>query len=275
VVEGGAMRSVFSAGLLDGFIERRFNPFHRYYGVSAGANNLATYIAGDLGKSLEIYTRLAIDKDFMNYIRYIKGGHLLDLDWLSDKIFTTNKINVAAICNQQKPLFIVVTNLRTGEAEYIQATTHNFKSLIKASASLPLLYRGFPMINGISVTDGGVADGIPIQKAIDHGATHVLVIRSRHKSYRKQDTIYHKYIRWKLRNHKNLIKTMKNRIQIFDKTIHLIENPPTNIKLLEICPPKDFFMTRFCKNINTLNQGYYLGKNLANSTIKQWNKLCE
>lgn len=273
IVEGGAMRSVFSAGILDGFIERQFNPFQYYYGVSAGANNIATYIAGELGKSLEIYTELALDKEFINYSRFFKGGHLLNLDWLADKIFKTNKIMPSKVIKPNRPFFIVVTEVQTGKASYIQATTDNFKDLIKASASLPILYRDFPIINGKPVTDGGVADGIPLKKAIEHGAKRIMIIRSRHKTYQKRDSIYHKYLRWKLKKNTHLVKTMENRVQIYNETLGIINKPPEKISLLEICPPKDFPMGRFSRDIKTLKEGYYLGRNIANSTINQWNKL--
>lgn len=60
IVEGGAMRSVFSAGLLDGFLEKSFNPFDRYYGVSAGVSNLAAFLAEQKGRSLNIYTNIPV-----------------------------------------------------------------------------------------------------------------------------------------------------------------------------------------------------------------------
>ena len=73
-------------------------------------------------------------------------------------------------------------------------------------------YRDFPRLENRLMSDGGVADGIPVIEAIRQGATNIMVVRSRHKEYMKKDTIIHKFIRWKLRNYPQLVATMTKRI---------------------------------------------------------------
>jgi predicted patatin/cPLA2 family phospholipase len=270
VVEGGAMRSVFSAGLLDGFLEQQFNPFDFYIGVSAGANNLVAYLAGTPRKSLKIYVDFALRKEFINYLRFIRGGHLLDLDWLAKATYARSHIDVDAVFRHARPLYVGVTDVATGKAKFIKATPDNLLNAIKASTALPVFYRGFPEVNGRPMTDGGVAEGIPVAEAIRRGAKHIMVVRSHHARYLKQDTLQHRYIRWKTRQYPALTATMRNRVAIHADSIALIQNPPPEVTIVEICPPENFTIGRFHRNREHLLQGYQSGMQAAGDAITRW-----
>ena len=270
IVEGGAMRSVFSAGLLDGFIEGQFNPFDFYIGVSAGAYNLITYSAGLFGVSLHVFRDLATSSHFINYTRFIRGGHLLDLDWLVQTSLRESKSDPRSIYHHAKPLYICVTDVGTGQAVYVKTTPDNIENVIKASTALPLIYRDFPLINARPMTDGGISDGIPVAEAIRMGAKRIMVIRSRHRDYVKTDSLWHKFIRWKLKTYPALTQTMRERVERFESVLQQIRNPPHGVQILEICPPPNFTIGRFNRNRKDLQQGYETGFNLANGVIRQW-----
>ena len=121
------------------------------------------------------------------------------------------------------------------------------------------------------MSDGGVADGIPVIEAIRQGASNIMVVRSRHKEYMKKDTLIHKYLRWKLRNCPELVATMKKRIHIFRETISVINNPPKHVNIIEVCPPLEFKMGRFNTQYDNLMTGYKEGQKLSTSIIEQWN----
>jgi predicted patatin/cPLA2 family phospholipase len=273
VVEGGAMRSIFSAGLLDGFLKNDFNPFDFYIGVSAGAYNLATYLSKQAGLSLRIFCKIASEKQFISYRRFLQGGHLLDLDWLTQTVPTEYELDLHKVLHPDKPFYICVTEVETGEAVYIKPTTGNFTQALKATMALPLLYRRFPIVNGHAMTDGGVADGIPVAEAIRLGAKRILVIRSRHRQYQKRDTLWHKYIRSKLKDYPALTVTMRERVQRFEITKKLMRQPPEGVKILEVCPPEKFQMSRFGRSQQRLLQGYDAGYHLAEETIQLWHAL--
>lgn len=267
------MRSVFSSGVLDGFLEKQFNPFDFYIGVSAGAVNLATYMAGTPGESLEIYLRYALHKRFISFPRFLRGGHLLDLDWLFEETLAETHLDLAAVYNHGKPLYVCVTDVDTGQAVYINTNIDNLRQTIKASAALPLLYRKFPLIDGRPMTDGGVADGIPVAKAIELGAKRIMVIRSRHKHYLKKDTLGHQFIRWKLKHHPTLVAVMRERVKRHTDVIRLIRNPPDDVQIVEVCPPDNFLTGRFSRNRKLLQEGYESGVNLVEEVTQQWNSL--
>lgn len=270
IVEGGAMRSVFSAGLLDGFLKQKFNPFDCYIGVSAGAYNLAMYMADMPGKSLEMFLNYGLHKNFISFTRFLRGGHLLDLDWLFEESMADTQLDLNAVYQSGKPLIVGTTDVLTGKPVYTHTTADNFKQVLKASTALPLIYRNFPKIDDRPMTDGGVSDGIPVTKAIELGAKRIMVIRSRHKHYMKKDTPGHRFIRWKLRNYSSLVDTMQQRVLMHKKVIDLIRNPPSNVTITEVCPPDDFSMGRFTRDKELYKQGYQAGMQTAIIAINEW-----
>ena len=82
IVEGGGMRGAFTAGVLDAFLEQQFNPFDLYVGVSSGSTNLANYLAGQKGRTLNFYIDHSLRPEVISYKRFLKGGDLLDLEWM-------------------------------------------------------------------------------------------------------------------------------------------------------------------------------------------------
>lgn len=264
------MRSVFSAGVLDGFLAQDFNPFGMYIGVSAGAYNLSAYLAGSAGASLRTYLTFATQTHFISYARFLRGGHLLDLDWLIDKALTYTQAELDTIYQHRKPFYVAVTDIESGQAHYLDTNARTLQQAIKASAALPLLYRDFPVFNGRAVTDGGVADSIPVAEAIRLGAKRIMVLRARPHHYVKKDTLGHRLIRWQLRKHRALTATMRQRVRLYQATLHLMRNPPHGIEIIEICPPATLTLGRFNRQCLRLQAAYESGGNMAEAALKAW-----
>ncbi|MEG1691358.1 MAG: patatin-like phospholipase family protein, partial [Hafnia sp.] len=93
VCEGGGQRGIFTAGVLDEFLRARFNPFDLYLGTSAGAQNLSAFVCGQPGYARRVITRYTTSIDFFNPLRFVRGGHLIDLDWLIEA--TANDLPLA------------------------------------------------------------------------------------------------------------------------------------------------------------------------------------
>ncbi|WP_268580368.1 patatin-like phospholipase family protein, partial [Escherichia coli] len=79
VCEGGGQRGIFTAGVLDEFQRAGFNPFDLLIGTSAGAQNLSAYICGQMGYARRVITRYTTSAQFFNPLRFVRGGHLIDL----------------------------------------------------------------------------------------------------------------------------------------------------------------------------------------------------
>ena len=264
------MRSVFSAGVLDGFLEHSFNPFSFSIGVSAGAGNLAFYHAGLHGKSFQIFLALAKSKKFISYRRFMMGGHLLDLDWLFNTFYQQYLSSPEQAFSSDRPLYVCVTGVDSGDAAYIRADADNFEQLIKASTALPVIYRDFPEINQCKMTDGGVADSIPVKQAIDQGANRIMVIRARHRDYIKKDSWMHKLVRRKIAHHPALAAVMAERVSRHRQTMALIRNPPDGVSIIEVCPPESFSIGRFSRNSEKIIAGYEAGYAHSIKAMEQW-----
>jgi predicted patatin/cPLA2 family phospholipase len=272
VVEGGAMRSVFSAGLLDGFLRHHFDPFDGYLGVSAGASNLVYFLAGLEGQSLHWFLKAAKSRAFISRARFLRGGHLTDLRWLFDEIAASG-LDLARIYRHGKPLLICTTDVATGEAMYADTGPDNLIDVLMASMALPLFYRDFPLIDGRAMTDGGMADAIPVREAIRRGARNIMVIRARPLDYVKRDTPVHRYIRWRLRHHPQLRRAMQARVQKHEQAVARLRTPPPGVRIVDVCPPSDFRMGRFSTRQQHLLDGYWTGLAMAKQVITRWQAL--
>lgn len=273
VVEGGAMRSVFSSGVLDEFINRQFNPFQCYFGVSAAAFNLLSYVAGESGHTLRMTMKYALDREFISYKRYFRGGHLLALDWLVENVLKDSSHIIESALQDSRPIVVSMTDVLSGEAKYVSLKASNLKQALIATMALPQLYRDFPSVDGRPMTDGGVADSIPIARAIAMGAKRIMVIRSRHRDYIKKDSLAHKVIRWRLRKNRYLRDTLKRRVSLHARHMELIRRPPAGVEVIEVCPPGDFSIGRFGRSRTGLLKGYYAGTDAAQTAMKEWHQL--
>jgi predicted patatin/cPLA2 family phospholipase len=273
IVEGGALRGIFSAGVLDGFLERKFNPFDFFIGVSSGATNLAAFLAGMQKRNYRIYTDYSLRPEFINIGRFFRGGHLLDLDWLWDITIREIRLDLPVIYSRHKPFIVVLTDVQTGKAVYKESTSQNLEHILKASSALPFFYRNYPMVDGHPMTDGGVADALPVNEAICRGARKIMVIRSRQHNYRKRNGIADRLLRTQLRTYPLLQKAIARRAFHYNEAVALIGEPPAGISIIEICPPDNFRVSRFSKDPCILQEGYEQGLSKADEAIARWNTM--
>jgi predicted patatin/cPLA2 family phospholipase len=271
VVEGGALRGVFSTGLLDGFLEARFNPFDLFIGVSSGASNLAAYLAGMIGRNRGIYMDYSLRPDFISFPKFLRGGHLLDLDWLWDITIREIRLDLATIYSRAKPFVVVLTDVQTGDAHYKLTSARDLEHILKASSAMPLLYRAYPEVDGRPMTDGGVADSIPVGEAIRRGARRIMVIRSRHRDYMKRPGLSEHVMRWHVRQYPLLQEAMTRRVERYNDVVALIRKPPEGVSIIEICPPESFRVSRLSQDRMILQEGYEQGRALAAEAIARWN----
>lgn len=273
VVEGGALRGVFSTGLLDGFLEAQFNPFDLFIGVSSGASNLAAFLAGMIGRNRSIYMDYSLRPDFISFPKFLRGGHLLDLDWLWDITIREVRLDLETIYSRAKPFVVVLTDAQTGDAHYKLTGAHDLEHVLKASSAMPLLYRAYPEVDGRPMTDGGVADSIPVGEAIRRGVCRIMVIRSRHRDYMKHHGLSERVMRWHVRHYPFLQQAMAKRVERYNEAVALIRRPPEGVSIIEICPPASFRVSRLSQNRMTLQEGYEQGRALAAEAIARWNTL--
>lgn len=272
VVEGGAMRGVFSTGVLDGFLEAGFDPFELCIGVSSGASNIAAFLARMPGRNAKIYLDYSLRSEFISPFRFILGGHLLDLDWMWETTIWEIRLDLPVIYSRRQLFIAVLTDVRTGDAYYKCTTAENLEQTLKASSAMPLVYRGYPEVDGHPFADGGLADPLPVKAAIERGAEKIMVVRSRRKDFRKSRSLFDKLVLRHMKDYPLMKYTIDRRVDVYNESVALIRKPPPGIKVIEICPPDDFRVSRLTRNRAMLEEGYNQGREAAKKAMERWGK---
>ncbi len=267
------MRGVFSTGVLDGFLEKGFNPFDFCIGVSSGASNIAAYLAGMAGRNRKVYLDYSLRPEFIDLPRFFCGGHLLDLDWLWDITIREIRLDLRTIYSREKPFYVVMTDARTGEALYPLPDADRLEQALKASSAAPPLYRGFPEVDGAPMADGGLSDPLPVVKAIRLGAKKIMVIRSRHRGYVKKPGFSDWIMGWSVRGFPRLREEVRGRAERYNLAVSLIRKPPPGVDFVEICPPDAFRVSRLSRNPAILQEGYEQGRSMAEGAVERWKEM--
>jgi len=270
VVEGGAMRGIFAAGVLDAFMEQSFLPFDMVIGVSAGSINAAAYLANQHGRNYKVFTDYSLRPEYISWKKFLRGGHLMDLDWSWDITGRELPINADSLFKKNIDFEIGITRNSDGSSKFIQASPENLSDVMKASCSVPLFYRNFLKVDGEIVADGGVSAPIPVERAIEKGATKVMVIRSRKSDYRMKNGNENKLSRFLFRKHPGLAKAIQKRPDTYNQTIELINHPPAGVEIIDICPADSFSTKRFTQDKEILDRDYKLGKEQGIEAIERW-----
>ena len=263
VVEGGAMRGIFAAGVLDYFLDHSLTHFDLCIGVSAGSTNLAGYLAGQRGRSHHIITDFSCRKPFINGWKFIKGQHYIDLDWLWDLCEQEYPLNQQAFNTLSSEFLITTTNVETGEADYHRPRADNVEDILKASCAVPFAYREFPVIDGAPRTDGGIADSIPVEEAYRRGARDITVILSQVRGFVKKPVRAQKLLQRMLKDSPRLAEAMLRRHEVYNRTIAFIDSPPEDCIIRVIAPQESFEVGRTTRHPEKLNAGYEMGRSLA------------
>lgn len=258
IVEGGAMRGIFASGVLDAFMDANFQPYDFAIGVSAGASNLLGYIANQPGRSYHVITELATQKKFFSPARFIKGGDLVDIQWLwteANKQFPIDQTDIF----HSIPFWATVTDVRTGKANYHRISPANIQDAMIATAALPIAFKHPPCFSGGCYTDGGVADSIPVKEAYRRGARDITVILSHPLNYQMPKARHPWLINKLLTPYPKIADAMAHRADNYNASLAFIRNPPEGTIVRVIAPPDMFSVKRLTMDTKQLNEGYIMG----------------
>ena len=186
VLEGGGMKGVYTTGVLDFFLEKGIE-FSSVYGVSAGAIHMASYLSKQKKRSIEIAADYADSKKYWGVESLLLTGDLFNVETCYHLIPTyLHPYDYETFNRYRGKAYSVVTNISTGQAEYMHITDMNRDiDKIRASASMPLVSRNVK-IDGAYYLDGGIADSVPIQRSISDGNEKNIVVLTKEEGYRRQ-----------------------------------------------------------------------------------------
>lgn len=243
VVEGGGQRGIFTAGILDSWLENDFNPFSLLIGTSAGAQNLSSYMSKQLGYAKGSIMDLSTQEEFFNMKRLLSGRNAVNLDWYFNQIEAQEyQFNMACAQAQLKnrKLLFSATNLNGFTPEFLEPTTDNWLTMLKASSALPYLYKKGVAIGYEHYIDGGVALPIPIQEAYHRGAKKIIVLRTVPADQNVCSPWIHKLKSWvcNLQRCPKVLDIITGHENAYNEAIEFIHQPPEDAQVIQIAPPK-------------------------------------
>ena len=270
VVEGGAMRTIFAAGVLDAFLTQQHRPYDICYGVSAGTTALAAWIAGQHGRTRQVIMDLSCRPEFIDFARFVRGGDWLDLAWLWEISLRTLPFDMPAFVAAGIPLWMVTTRMDDGQPCYYRAEPQTAMHITMASCSVPIACRQPVIIAGELHTDGGVGDSIPVIRAWQQGARDITVILSRPLGYRKRPARWAGLIRYWLRDYPALAEAMLQRYHHYNAALDFIAHPPADCRIRVIAPDAAFKVGRLTRHQQRLAEGYQQGVNAGLAIASHW-----
>ena len=269
VLEGGGLRGVFTCGVLDCFMDHGIR-FPFTVGVSAGACNGLSYMSGQRGRAKSSNIDLMEKHQYVGMKYLLTQGCIMDFKLLFEEF--PEKIipyNYDAYFSNPDRFVMVTTNCLTGKAEYFEEkkSSERVMSIVKASSSLPYVTQ-ITYVDGIPMLDGGIADSIPVEYAMQQGYEKQVVVLTRNLGYRKKESrmpmakaFYRKY--------PNLQKALTERNAVYNRTMDLVEKLEKEGRIRVIRPLKPIEVGRMEKDTVKLTALYEEGYELAKEFISK------
>lgn len=256
VLEGGGMRGMYTAGVLEYFLEKDLE-FASCYGVSAGAAHLCSYISKQKGRAYHVGVDYLDDKNYCSMESLLKTGNLFGVKMCYYDIpMYLNPYDYETAQRYPGKAYAVVTNIETGKAEYIRLKDmHKDIVAVQASASLPLVAKNVE-INGQYYLDGGIADSIPIQKSILSGNRKNIVVLTKEVGYRRKPSSHLGLVRMRYRKYPKVYTLMRDRHIHYNNTMDYLMRQVHNKQAFVIQPKTDIGVGRIEKDKKKLRMLY-------------------
>ena len=223
ILEGGAMRGMFSAGVMDVMMENGIR-FDGIIGVSAGAAFGVNYKSGQIGRAIRYNAKYCRDKRYCGVGSLLKTGNLFNTEFCYGEVpLKLDAFDFDTYEKDPTAFYVTCTDIESGKPVYHEYTGRNDHGFdwIRASASLPLVSQ-IVEIDGAKLLDGGISDSIPVAYFEGIGYAKNVVILTQPQGYRKEKNRMLPLIRMKYRKHPNLIKALENRHLMYNAELELI-----------------------------------------------------
>lgn len=263
VLEGGAMRGMYTAGVCDVLLENHIT-FDAAIGVSAGATFGCNFKSGQIGRAMRYNCRYIRDPRYASFRSLIRTGDYFGAEFCYHTI--PNELDLfdyEAYKNNPMPFYFVCTDADTGKAVYHRADDCGERDLLymRASASMPLFSR-IVEVDGLHLSDGGTADSIPVEWFREQGYTRNLVVLTRPAGYRKKPSsrALNMLLHASLRRYPALIHGLETRHIRYNETLALLDGQEGKGSTMVLRPSRDLHLGRIEKDCAKLTEMYRLGR---------------
>lgn len=270
ILEGGGMRGIFTAGVLDFFLDKGLT-FDCCYGVSAGACHACSYLSSQRGRGMAVNLDYLDDWRYCSWRSFIFTGNIFGAQFLFDEIpHSLNLYDYQAFALNPCKFYAVLTDCVTGQAVY-QPITDMEQDIwaIRASSSLPLVSRMVEW-QGRQYLDGGISDSIPLARSIADGCEYNVVILTQHRGYHKAANPMMPLLELRYHKYPKLVAQMEHRHIHYNRTLRLIERERVAGKAFVLRPGGPVNIKRLERNTQKLEALYRNGYRTAR---EQWENL--
>ncbi len=260
VLEGGAHRAIYTAGVLDVFNENNII-FDGVVGVSAGAIHGCAFVSKQKGRSIGYTLKYANDRRYMSFYSWLTTGNLVGEQFcyhdLPEKLFPFDHKTFEA---SPTKFYATCTNLESGQAEYIYCNELRTKlPYIRASASMPFVSK-ISQIGNCKYLDGGIADSIPLRAFQNMGYERCVVVQTRATGYTKKKNKLAWLAKIMYRKYPKFANAVINRHLMYNQELKDIENSQKEGTALVIRPSREIKISHTEHNTEVLQTVYNLGR---------------
>ncbi|WP_436372439.1 patatin-like phospholipase family protein [Cytobacillus sp. BC1816] len=273
VLEGGGMRGVYTAGVLEYFLEQDlFFPY--VIGVSAGACNAASYLSKQKGRNRIVNVDYVTDSRYISWRNYFKSRQFFGMDFIFDEI--PNKLvpyHYDEFYKNKSEFVIGTTDCHTGKPVYFNKKDYgkDMLKVLKASSSLPFIAPEVDF-NSRVLLDGGISDPIPIKKAQQDGFKKNIVILTRNRGYSKKPSKFTFMVKRKYPQYTGLQKALEERYRTYNETLRYVEQEEKKGTVLVIQPQEPLTVGRMERNPQKLEKLYLQGYEDARKSFERINQ---
>lgn len=259
VLEGGAMRGLWTAGVLDVLMEENIN-VDGIIGTSAGGLFGVNFFSKQKGRGVRYNMKYSKDYRYMSILSLVLTGNIINKRFAFYKV--TKKLDPFdndAFIKNNKDFYVTATDVETGNATYFKIE-NPIKDLekLRATSAIPFVSK-FVKINGKKYLDGGVSDSIPIEKMLSLGYDKIIVVLTRPSDYVKEAVKLNKLIKLKYRKYPLLLDKMLNRHKEYNETIKLIKKLESDGRIFVIRPSKALDIKVIERNKSKMEEVYNQG----------------
>lgn len=271
VLEGGAFRGTYTEGVLDALMMNDIN-LGCVLGVSAGAMNGLNYVSGQIGRTIRVTLKYRHDSRYMGLNAIKRDRGLFGFGFIFGELMDIEFFDKERVKNSPMRFLAAATNCETGKTEFFDKNGDvDIYEAVKASASLPIISKPIKL-NGVEYFDGGCSKKVPYQWATENGYDKVVVVRTRHKDYRKDlsGSGMNKLIKKKYAKYPEFIKSLEASNSVYNNDCDEMERLHNEGKIFVISPSEPLNVGRFEGNPDVLAGLYDLG---YSDTIKNLDAL--
>jgi len=264
VLEGGAMRGMFTAGVLDVLMENNIE-VNGVIGVSAGATFGCNYKSKQIGRTIRYNMKYCNDPRYCSFRSLLKTGDLYGAEFcyhtLPEQLDLFDNETYEA---SPMEFHMVTTDVNTGKPVYYKCDKFDHKGLewVRASASMPLVSR-IVEVDGLQMLDGGISDSIPLSYFQSIGYKKNLVILTQPRDYKKTENRLFPLMKLKLKKYPNLLKTMQQRHITYNETLEYIRKEEQQGTVLVVSPKEPLPIGHIEHKPERLKVVYELGREAA------------